>query len=228
MKFLTYRLVRASLTLAMLCLASASVTRADTTTFTFEGQSTTSGSGALTSLTLTQSGLTATITRPGSGFDINNIGGSVDTAAFGARSLDPFSASTSNTQFIANFSQSLSSVSLDFGDFGGDADTLLLQAFSGANGTGTLLGSANASLVGVGSTFTFLTLSVTAPGINSIRFIGGSATFPNSVYYDNLSATFGTQPNPVPEPTTLLLLGTGIAGVAAKLRQRRNTQEDKP
>jgi hypothetical protein len=46
-------------------------------------------------------------------------------------------------------------------------------------------------------------------------------TAPNLWYLDGLTYTFQAAPTPTPEPATLLLLGTGIAGLAAKAYRRR-------
>ncbi len=54
--------------------------------------------------------------------------------------VDPF-FDTSASAFVANFSSSLSGFSFEFGDFDQDRDTLTLSAYSGLNGTGTLLGT---------------------------------------------------------------------------------------
>jgi len=54
--------------------------------------------------------------------------------------------------------------------------------------------------------------------------------FPTKLHYfgsqPNLTAGFtGEQTPSVPEPATLLLLGTGITGIAGKLRRRRKTKQ---
>jgi hypothetical protein len=173
----------------------ASAVASQTVTFDFEEFTATQfcgfGGSRFTSLTTTRASLVATVTRPGSVFDVCVTSGQ---AGFGARSLDPFAQATSNTPFVVNFSAQLSDILVDMGDFGQDADSLRLDAFSGPDATGILLGTATASLPSVNCSFPCpfdsRTLRVTAAGIRSIRMIGGSSGNPNSVIYDNLVATF--------------------------------------
>jgi hypothetical protein len=164
--------------------------------------------GALTTLALSASGLTMTLTRPGSAFDIvENTGGQAGKpASFGLHSLDPFFAETSNTPFIANFSAPIFSASFDFGDYGGDTpDILTVRAFSGLNGTGSLI----------------QTLTGGPNPVLSLVFIGGTSDFPNSVFYDNITVST-TAASAVPEPASLTLVGIGLAGIIRRrLRQSR-------
>jgi hypothetical protein len=205
---------------ALLAAAAPARAFADVVVFNFESVTSTTSGGALTILTFTQGGLTLTLTRPGSSFDITDLSTFGAPASYGSRTLDPFKNAGSNTPFLLNFSQAVSAVSIGMGDFGADADALSLQLFSGLNGTGSLLNSATGALPGLGFDFTGATLSASAAGANSALFIGGSTNSPNSVYYDNITVSF-TPVNTTPEPGTILLLATGLAGLGFVKRTMR-------
>jgi hypothetical protein len=139
-----------------------------------------------------------TLSRGVGRFDIvDNVDTNTKPPEYGQNSLDPFfiedttpfrfdidSGTGERDFFFAN------TVSITAGDYGGDADTIVLQAFSD---TDVLLGEATATLPGGGTDFTSTTLTVTSQygeQISYIKFIGGNTENPNTVYYDNITLTY--------------------------------------
>jgi len=179
----------------------------------------------VSSVSQTVSGLTVTITRTsGAVIDVWDLSVLSGPASFGFRTLGTFLDLTDDF-FVADFSAPVIGASIAFGDYGGDSDdTVLLEAYSGLGGTGTLLGTSAGSWgigdFGLGDPPG--TIAVSASGIQSIKFKGGSTDFPQSLYWDNLTVRVQQQPpGVVPEPGTLAMLaGLGVAGAGLLLRRR--------
>ncbi len=104
------------------------------------------------------------------------------------------------------------------------------QPPAGAPGRVTLtspVGSQNQNAGNVGGAFQGGTFSFSGPTpFTTLQLAAFTSTGARVEFaIDNLTVTFTPQQTPIPEPTTILLLGTGLAGVAAKVRKRRKASK---
>lgn len=201
-----YRIVGVLTAGLVACLAGRAP--AASVTFDFESEP---AEENVTSMLLVKDGLALTITRSGITFRVGQRIGF--PPSWGTQALSPWDTQGSAYRpepFILDFSTPITSATIDMGDFGEDQEVLTVEAYSGLGKTGALLDTDSRTLIPVGKQFDFFTLSVAANSIGSLAVVGGGQTYPNSVFYDNITVT------PVPEPTSLaslgfsLLLGTGI------------------
>ncbi len=188
---------------------------AHATTFDLESLNT----GTFTSVSQAVGGLGIVIHRADNDiFEILDITGT--PPAFGSRTIANFdSAFDAGATMVVNFTNPVRDASISFGDFAGDDDgSVVLTAWSGLNGTGTNLGTVSipypASLTLANGNSAIRTLTAPFFGIQSFTILSGGP-FPGTMFFDNVAATA------VPEPASMILIGTGLAGLAARRRSRR-------
>jgi hypothetical protein len=141
----------------------------------------------------------------------------VPLATVGHQSAFDFGLGNSIGPIFANFSAGVSDFSLLAYKIAGTyAPVISLTAYSGLNGTGTVLGSTSGSFGGLN----YQAGSFSLTGLAGAQSFAFAADTRGNVWFDNFSATATA---PVPEPATwaMMVLGFGVAGGA--MRRRRST-----